>query len=226
MTGPLESYWAVLRKDLVLEFRTKDVLYSLVLFSVLAVVVIAFGFTWASRTQQPMYAPGSLWLTLLFSATVGFNRFFDRERENRSFEGILLTPVNRISLFAAKATAQMIFNLFSELIFVPLVILFFNLPIRSPGLFVGQLVVGTAGVVGIGTLFAALLMDVKVRDVLLPLVVFPLTIPILLAGVKLTLLVSVSKGYEDPSKWLYFTIGYAILSWVISGFIFGRYFRR
>lgn len=226
MTRIFSQYRAVLIKDLTLEFRTKDVLSSLILFSVLTVVVMAFGFTWAARSQQPLFAPGALWVNVLFTATVGFNRFFDRERENNCFEGILLTPVNKIALFAAKSTAQFIFNTTAQLIFVPLIIVFFNVPVYRPLVLILQLLFATLGISAIGTLFASLLMEVRVRDVLLPLIVFPLTIPQLLAGVKVSYLSFSSTAAEDPYKWLYFTLGYATISWILGGFIFGRHFQR
>lgn len=218
----LDDYMAVLVKDMRLEFRAREVFYSILLFSVLAVVILAFGFTWVSGQRDASYAPGALWLTILFSSTTGFNRFFDREKENSVFEGILLTPISRIGLFLAKVTGQLIFILLTEVVFVPLILMFFNVNLVMPWLFLSEVVLGTIAVVLVGTLFASLLMNARVRDVLLPLVVFPLSIPILLAGIKVSTLAFGAPLAEDPMKWLLFSAGYDIILLVLTVFIFEK----
>jgi len=218
----LRDFTTVLVKDLRLEFRAREVLFSVLLFSVLAVVVLAFGFTWVGGQRNASYGPGALWLAVLFSATTGFNRFFDRERENAAFVGVLLTPVSRPALFLAKVTAQMVFILFTELVFVPLILMFFNITVTMPGLFLAELFLGTLAVVLVGTLFSALLMNARVRDVLLPLVIFPLAIPVLLAGVKVSTLNIGAPLAEDPYKWLNFSAGYDIILLVLTVFIFEK----
>ena len=216
------DFTAVLMKDLRLEFRAREVLFSVLLFSVLAVVVLAFGFTWVGGQRNATYAPGALWLAVLFSATTGFNRFFDRERENAAFVGILLTPVSKSALFLAKVTTQMVFMLLTELVFVPLILMFFNVRVTMPVLFLGELFFGTLAVVTVGTLFSALLMSARVRDVLLPLVIFPLAIPVLLAGVKVSTLAFGAPLAEDPWKWLHFSAGYDVILLVLTVFIFDK----
>ncbi len=218
----LGDYMAVLQKDLRLELRSREVIYSILLFSVLAVVILAFGFTWVSKNRNATYAPGALWLTVLFSATTGFNRFFDREKENAVFQGILLTPVSRAGLFLAKVTAQLLFILMTEVVFVPLILMFFNVGLALPGIFLAELILGTVAIVLVGTLFAALLMNARVRDVLLPIIIFPLSIPILLAGIKVSTLAFGAPLAEDPMKWLHFSAGYDIILLILTVFIFEK----
>ena len=218
----LMDFQTILMKDFRLEFRARDVLYSILLFSVLAVVILAFGFTWVGAKRSASYAPGALWLTILFSATTGFNRFFDREKENSVFQGLLLTPVSRTALFFAKVTTQLVFILLTEVIFVPLILMFFSVSLVLPCIFIGELLLGTLAIVFVGTLFAALLMNARIRDVLLPLVIFPLSIPILLAGVKVSTMAFGAPIAEDPVKWLNFSAGYDMILLVLTAFIFKK----
>ncbi|MBL6974285.1 MAG: heme exporter protein CcmB [Deltaproteobacteria bacterium] len=220
----LRHFAVILRKDLAMEFRTRDILYPMALFSLLLVVVFSFAFL-SDPTRVRDYGPGIIWVTVLFASTVGQNRLFDRERENGCLWAMLLTPASRSAIFAAKATGHFLFTVFMELLTVPLIILFFDLSVPRPGPFLGALLLGTLGLSLVGTLFSAMLMNARMKEVLLPLVTFPLLMPVVIAGVKVTSLAVGAPLAEDVSMWLRFLIGFDMIFAVATLLLFERMIR-
>lgn len=218
------TFAVILRKDLTLEFRTRDILYPMALFSLLLVVVFSFAFL-SDPTRVRDYGPGIIWVTVLFASTVGQNRLFDRERENGCLWAMLMTPASRSAIFAAKATGHFLFTLFMELLTVPLIILFFDLSVPLPGPFVGALVLGTLGLSLVGTLFSAMLMNARMKEVLLPLVTFPLLMPVIIAGVKVTAVSVGAPLAEEPFIWLRFLLGFDMIFAVVTLLLFERMIR-
>ena len=224
MTSLLRQFAAILRKDAVLEFRTRDILYTMALFSVLLVFVFAFAFL-NDPTKSRDYGPGIIWVTLLFSSTVGLNRLFDRERENGCLWAMLLTPASPSVIFAAKATGHFVFTAMMEVLTVLLIIVFFDLSIVDPGAFVGALALGTAAMSLVGTLFSAMLMNARMKEVLLPLVTFPILVPVVIAGVKVTAVSVGAPLAEDPGSWLGFLVGFDMIFGVATLALFERMIR-
>jgi len=224
VTAGLRQFGAVLAKDARIEFRTRDIVYTMALFSILLVFVFAFAFlSDPSRTRD--YGPGIVWVTLLFSATVGQNRLFDRERENGCLWSMLLAPVPAGVVFAAKATGHFLFTVAMAAVTVALIVVFFDLRVLDVGGFVGSLLLGTAGMSLVGTLFSAMLMNARMKEVLLPLVTFPVLVPVVIAGVKVTALSVGAPLQEDAGAWLRFLLGFDMIFGAVTVLLFGRMIR-
>jgi len=218
MRAQFRQFFAILAKDARIEFRTRDILFTMAIFSTLLVLVFAFAFlSDPSRTRD--YGPGIVWATLLFSATVGQNRLFDRERENSCLWAMLLAPVRPGVVFAAKATGHFVFTAVVETLTVILVVVFFDLEVLDIGAFVAALTLGAAGMSLVGTLFSAMLMNARMKEVLLPLVTFPVLTPVVIAGVKATALAVGAQ--EEPANWIEFLLGFDLVYGAVTILLFG-----
>jgi heme exporter protein B len=171
--------FAVARKDLTSEWRTRELVPALGQFVVLALVIANFGFQIDSRNAA-VIAPGVLWLALVFAGLVAFGRAFAAEREQASLEAMLLTPASAAAIFAGKAIAAALLLIACEAILLPALSLFFGTPL-NPAL-VAAVLIATVGMAALGCLFAAIVARVRSREVLLPLLTLPLWIPFIVAG--------------------------------------------
>ncbi|HEY8855046.1 MAG TPA: heme exporter protein CcmB [Candidatus Dormibacteraeota bacterium] len=179
MTRSIAVAYAVARKDLTSEWRTRELVPALGQFVVLALVIANFGFQIDSRNAT-VIAPGVLWLALVFAGLVAFGRAFAAEREQASLEAMLLTPAPAAAIFAGKAIAAALLLIVCELVLLPAMTLFFGTPL-NPALVVAVLL-ATVGMAALGCLFAAIVARVRSREVLLPLLTLPLWIPFIVAG--------------------------------------------
>ncbi len=215
---------AILRKDATIEFRSRDILYPMALFSFLLVVVFSFAFL-SDPAKARDYGPGIVWVTVLFSATVGLNRLFDRERENGCLWAMLLAPVPAGAVFVAKVVAHVLFTGLMEALTLPLILLFFDLPVVDVGAFLGAVALGTVGISLVGTLFSAMLMNARMKEVLLPLVTYPVLVPVVIAGVKVTALAVGAPVAEEAGPWLRFLLGFDMVFSVTTLLLFERMVR-
>lgn len=220
----LEHFLVLMQKDLRLELRTRDVLYTMTVFSVIVVIVFSFAFL-SDPVKAQDYGPGIVWVTLLFSSSVATNRLFDRERENGCLWALLLSPTNAAVIFLAKACWHFIFTSVVSCLSLLLIVLFFDLHLFSIVNFILSIILGMVGMSFIGTLFAAMLMNTRMKEVLLPLVSFPLLVPIVIAGVKVTALSIGAAIEDDASAWLRFMLGFDMLYGVATLLLFGRMIR-
>jgi heme exporter protein B len=180
----LQTVLLVVRKDLLIEARSREVLYTTLFFAVSCVLVFAFGFV---REGKPLEdaAAGILWIAIAFSGTLALGRAFERERQSETLRALLVAPIDRPALYVGKLLGVLLLLFVVELIIVPLVALMFQAPLFDfPLLMLGLLVGGTVGFAAVGTLFAAMLVRARSRDVLLPVLLYPITIPVIIAGVR------------------------------------------
>lgn len=173
----------LLAKDLRVELRSREIVYTMIFFAVLVVLIFAFAF---AREGEPMHAVagGILWVVVAFAGTLGLGRFFDRERENDTQRALLLCPTPRSAIFLAKLMGILIFILAAEAVVLPLLILLFDLQVSDLGLLIATLLAGSLGYAAVGALFAASLMQSRSRDVLLGIMLFPIVTPVIIAGAK------------------------------------------
>ncbi len=173
----------IARKDIRVELRSKEILLTMGFFGLLAVLTLAFAFR---RGDAPLSAVGSgcLWVAIAFSGTLGLGRAFERERENDSIRALLLSPVSRTSIYLGKAAGIVLFMGLVELVVVPAVLLFFTLPIDLDRMLAlaALCALGTLGYALVGTLLAASLIRSGARDVLLAVVLYPIIVPVIIAG--------------------------------------------
>ncbi|MBA2343225.1 MAG: heme exporter protein CcmB [Thermoleophilaceae bacterium] len=193
----------ILRKDLAIELRTKESVPAMALFSVTVFVLFHFGLD--RDTLDGELASGVLWVTLLLATVIAVSRLFAAEREQGGIEGLLLAPIDRTSLFLAKAAALFLYLLLLELVAVPA----FGLLLLGPGLggalpeLVLILLLADVGLAAVGALVAALAAETRARELVVPLLLLPLLVPLLIAGASATEpLLRVAQEAEDLGRWL------------------------
>jgi heme exporter protein B len=171
-------------KDLLVELRARETVLAGAVFALLVLVIFSFAFDLRVENVAAV-APGVLWVTVTFSGVLSLGRAFARERDRRTLDGLLLAPVDRSALYLAKVIANVGSMLVVEFVAVPAFIALFGLSVDLP-LLALALVLGTLGLAGVGTLFAAIAAHTRAREVMLPLLLFPIQVPVVLATVKST----------------------------------------
>ncbi len=208
----LRVVWLVMRKDLLVELRSREILYTTVFFAVSCVLVFAFGFV---REGQPIgdVGAGILWIAVAFSGTLALGRAFERERQSETLRALLLAPVDRPALYVAKLLGVMTLMAAVQVVIVPLVALFFQAPLFEHFLMLAALLfAGTAGFTAVGTMFAAMLSRARSRDVLLPILLYPITVPVIIAGVRGT--AALLQAEPDPASaraWLSLLVSFDVV---------------
>ena len=180
----LRAAWLIARKDLIVESRSRELVYTTLFFAVSCILVFAFAFVREGRPLEDA-AAGILWVAIAFSGTLALGRTFERERQAETLKALLLAPVEPAAVYAGKLAGLLVLMLGVEVIVVPIVGLLFDAPIlRAPLVLAGLLGAGTLGFAGVGTLFAAMLVRAHARDVLLPVLLYPITVPVIIGGVR------------------------------------------
>lgn len=174
----------VLRKDLAIESKSWEILTTTLFFAVACVLIFAFAFVREGRALEDA-AAGILWIAIAFSGTLALGRTFERERYGDTLKALLLAPAPRPAIYAGKLLGIVVFLMLAEVLLVPLVALLFSAPLFArPLLLVALLLSGTVGFCAVGTLFAAMLVRARTRDVMLPILLYPITIPVIIGGVR------------------------------------------
>ncbi len=184
MTSFLTAAVLVVRKDLLVETRSREVVYTSLLFAVSCMLVFAFGLVKEGRVVADA-AAAILWITVAFAGTLALGRIFDRERQNETMRALLLAPAPRAAIYVGKFAGVLLLLLLVEAVVVPLVALMFDAPLFRNGLLVaGLMVAGSLGYAAVGTLFAAMLARSRSRGTLLPVLLYPMTVPVIIGGVR------------------------------------------
>ncbi len=179
--------WVVMRKDLTVEVRSKEIVYTTAFFAMSCILVFAFALIKEGRPLEDA-AAGILWIAISFSGTLGLGRTFERERHTETLRALMLAPADRPAIYVGKLLGILALLAVVEAILVPLVSLLFGAPMMSrPFWMVVLLASGTLGFASVGTLFAAMLIRARSRDVLLPVLLYPITVPVIIAGVRGTM---------------------------------------
>ncbi len=224
MTPSRTAFAAILGKDLRAELRTLQSLPAMALFAVTTFVIFRFGLD--RTTLSGSLAAGVLWATLLFAAVLGINRLFVSEREEGGFDAIRLAPIDRTALFGAKATALLVYLLVLELITVPIFALFFLGSAAALPPLVGVLLLADLGLAFTGTLISSMAVNSRARDLLVPLVLLPLVVPLMIAATGATdpLLAVGGPAYHRFGTWLavlglydliFGLVGYAVFDFLL-----------
>ena len=180
----LETVWLVTHKDLLIEIRSREILYTTLFFAISCVLVFAFGFVKEGGALGDA-AAGILWIAIAFSGTLALGRAFERERQSETLRALMMAPVDRPALYVGKLMGVLLILATVELVVTPLIALMFQAQFFAhPLLMLGLLAAGTLGFASVGTLFAAMLIRARSRDVLLPILLYPITIPVIIAGVR------------------------------------------
>jgi heme exporter protein B len=203
--------WAIVRKDLAIELRTGETISSLLLLALLVVLVFAFALE-PERLAGADFVAGILWATLLFAGTLALNRSFAVEREAGAWTALALAPIDKGSIYLGKALANLLFLLIAACLLLPLIALFLGTGGLHPSLALPVTVLlGVAGIAAVGTLFAAMASRTRAREVLLPLLVFPLLAPLLIGAARATAIALGGGSFADASSWLLMLAAYDIV---------------
>jgi len=176
----------VLRKDFTIEVKSREILYTTLLFAISCVLVFSIAFV---REGEPLEdaAAGILWIAIEFAGTLALGRAFERERYGETLRALLLAPVPRAAIYVGKMLGILVLLFVAELLLVPLVAILFRASLfAQPALLAALLAFGTVGFAAVGVLFAAMLVRARSRDVMLPILLYPMTIPVMIAGVRAT----------------------------------------
>lgn len=214
----LNTVKAVIWKDLTAEWRTRENLTAMLVFALLTVLIFNFALELDIQAQESLSA-GILWVTFVFAGTIGLNRSMAAEKDRGCLDGLLLAPVDRSVIYFGKVIGNMIFMLLVELIVLPIYSFLFRVPVFQPG-FLMVVFLGSFGYVAVGTLLAAMVIQVRTRDILLPILLFPLTLPVIISAVK------ASQGFleflplAEVSAWLNLLIVYDLIFIAVAFMVF------
>jgi heme exporter protein B len=214
---------AILRKDVRTEVRTRQMISSMFVFAVLVLVV--FNFTlFLDEVRAIELGPGILWVAFVFAATLGLNRSFAIEGENRCLSGLMLAPAPRSAIYFGKLLSNVLFMLVMEAFVLPLFVVFFNLSLwellapSELATFVLVLVLGTIGYAAVGTILAGVAANTTMREVLLPVLLFPVSVPMVIGAAEATRLLFDENPDTSPWIWirviLVFAVVFLIVSWL------------
>jgi heme exporter protein B len=174
----------ILRKDLTIEVRSREIAYTTVFFAVSCVLVFAFAFVREGRPPEDG-AAAILWVSIMFAGTLALGRAFERERQSETVRALLMAPVSRPAIYLGKLLGIVVLLGAAEVVLVPLIALLFQAPLFEHPFWLALVVAtGTTGFAAVGTLFAAMLVRARSRDMLLPVLLYPITVPVIIAGVR------------------------------------------
>jgi heme exporter protein B len=180
----LRTALLVLKKDFAIEVKSREILYTTLLFAVSCVLVFSIAFV---KEGEPLEdaAAGILWIAIEFAGTLALGRTFERERYAETLRALLLAPTSRAAIYVGKMLGILLLLAVVELLLVPLVAILFHAPLfAQPLLLTALLAAGTMGFAAVGALFAAMLVRARSRDVMLPILLYPMTVPVMIAGVR------------------------------------------
>lgn len=209
MGAYFRTIWLVFKKDLLSERRSREMLSSMLLFALITVVLLLFAFELAADVKQQAFS-ATLWLALCFAGTLGLNRSMALERENQCLDALLLAPIDRTALFLGKFLANWVFTLLAALLLTPLAGFFYGVnPFHWSML--GILLLGTLGYSLAGMLIAVISLKLSNRELYLPILLFPVLIPLLMATVRATHLIVSGGAVAERITWGWMLAGFDLL---------------
>ncbi len=216
------SFWskviAITWKDALSEMRTREIVFSVLVFTLLVIVIFNFAFG-AGQEMMAVVAPGMLWVTFAFAGVLSLNRSFIPEKEEGCLEGLMVCPISREVIYVGKMLSSLLFMLIIEAIALPIFAFLFNLPVLSLQV-ITITVLTTIGFVAVGTLFSALAVNTKAREMVLPILFLPIVIPIIIGAVKASGLALSGKPWGSLSPWLQIIVAFDVIFLVVSYLIF------
>ena len=207
---------AIVWKDFITELKTRELFSSMFIFALLVIIIFIFSID-LSIVKVSEVGPGVLWVAFLFAGTIGLNRSFMLEKENDCLQGLLLAPIDRTVLYFGKLLSNFVFLLTMEFFILPLFMIFFNVDILSnilPLIYV--IFIGTLGFCAIGTLLSSLSANLKTRDIMLPILLYPLMIPIVIGSVRMTGQVLTGEPLSELMNWVSLTLCFDIIYIAVS----------
>jgi heme exporter protein B len=214
----LRAMAAIVWKDLAAELRSRELLSSMLVFALLVILIFNFALELDTRTRSTVTS-GVLWVTFAFAGTLGLNRSMAMEKDRGCLDGLLLAPVDRSAIYFGKAIGNLIFMLVVEVIVLPVYSVLYNTNLFDPGLLL-VILLGSIGYVAVGTLLSSMAVQTRTRDVLLPILLFPVAIPVFIASVKASS--GFLQGIEmaEIQPWLSLLITYDVVFTAVAFMVF------
>ncbi|MCZ7401521.1 MAG: heme exporter protein CcmB [Candidatus Methanoperedens sp.] len=222
------KFLEIAKKDLRAEFRTKQMLNSMVIFALLVMVIFSFAFGNEATIFIPnlkkkiidILAPGMLWIAFTFAGMLGLSRSFAGEKEEGCLDGLKLCPVDRSDIYNGKVLSNAVLMFLMEIAALPIFIVLFSYDIKNlPGLIL-VIILGTFGFIFVGTLLSALTVNTRTREILLPVILFPVLIPVILSAVTATATMLSNGDISDISGELQILVVYDIIFFVVAQMVF------
>jgi heme exporter protein B len=214
----LRAVAAIAWKDLAAEYRSRELFSAMLVFSLLVILIFNFALELDIKTRESVTA-GVLWVTFAFAGTLGLNRSMSIEKDQGSLDGLLLAPVDRSAIYFGKVISNLAFMLIVEAIVLPIYSFLYNVNLFIPGLLL-ILLLGSVGYIVVGTLLAAIAVQSRTRDFLLPILLFPVVIPVLIAAVKASGGFLVGDAPADIRPWQNLLIVYDVIFTAIAFMVF------
>lgn len=203
----IRKFWVILDKDIRLELRTKDMWVTMMAFVLMIIFLFAFA-VGTSRVNMTGVFPGILWMAFLFGGMISIGRTFSREVPEDTLSGLILAPGDRMAIFLAKVMTAFLFMMMMEVVASPIFFVLFNEPWTGAwGLYLLVLILGTIGFVGVGTLLAAMSAHLRSGEIILPVLLVPLEVPVMITAVQATTAV-LSRPPGNPWLWLHGLMAY------------------
>lgn len=218
----MRNFWGkvfiIVWKDLLSELRAKEIIISMFVFALLVIVIFHFAFGPEQEDVRGL-AAGILWVAFSFAGVIGLSRSFVLEKDRGCLEGLMLCPVDREVIYLGKMVGCFLFMLTAELVIFPIFAILFDLPLLLPS-FILIAVLATLGFIAVGTLFSAIAVNTKAREIMLPILFFPIAVPVLIAAVESSALVFGGAPRGELWSWIQMLAAFDVIFLVLSSFIF------
>lgn len=222
------KFLEIARKDLLAEFRTKQMLNSMVIFALLVIVIFSFAFGNEATIFVPnlnkkivdLLAPGMLWISFTFAGMLGLSRSFAGEKEEGCLEGLKLCPTERSEIYNGKVLSNAVLMFLMEMATLPIFIVLFSYEIKNILGIIVVIILGTFGFIFVGTLLSALTVNTRTREILLPVILFPVLIPVILSAVSATGIMLSNGNFSDVAGELQILVVYDLIFFVVAQMVF------
>jgi len=214
----LKAVLAIARKDLAAEIRSRELISAMLVFSLLVVLIFNFALE-LDKSARENVAAGVLWVTFTFAGTLGLNRTFAAEKDRGSLDGLLLAPVDRTAIYFGKLISTLVFMLLVEAVVLPVFSVLYGISLFNFLLF-GVILLGTFGYGGVGTLLACMAAQTRTRDVMLPILLFPVTVPVMLGAVRASTGILANAEWGDIAMWINILVVYDVIFVAVAVMVF------
>lgn len=214
----LRALWAVVWKDLAAELRSRELLSAMLVFALLVILIFNFALKLDPRIRATVTS-GVLWVTFAFAGTLGLNRSMAMEKDRGCLDGLLLAPVDRSAIYFGKTIGNLLFMFIVEAIVLPVYSILYTVNLFNPGLIL-VIVLGSIGYVAVGTLLSSMAVQTRTRDVLLPILLFPVVIPLFIAAVEASSAFLQARVMDEIWPWLNLLVVYDVIFTAIAFMVF------
>lgn len=209
---------AIIWKDLAAELRSRELISAMLVFALLVILIFNFALELDALARSNVTS-GVLWVTFVFAGTLGLNRSMATEKDRGCLDGLLLAPVDRSAIYFGKSIGNLVFMIIVEIIVLPVYSLLYNMNLFNPGLLL-VILLGSVGYVAVGTLLSSMAVQTRTRDILLPILLFPIVLPVLIAAVKASGAFLQGLELSEIMAYLNFLVVYDIIFIAVAFMVF------